>query len=421
MTSPPTCAPGATASRPPSPAAAARPACAATRSPRAPTSRVGYLTRLEQGHASHPSAARVRGAGPRPRAAAQRRRTCCTCSPVTPRRAEQRFSSEITPAVQRLLERFDDLPVLVYDLAWELVAKNRLGEALTGLATGNIARNHFVGESLYIERTPEQDDAMSASIVADLHSALIRHPADRAAARHRRRVARAEPALRGAVEAEPGRGPHLGDEDDQPPGGRPAHPGLRRPPGARLRPPGRGLQRPARHARRGRAQAARAGRAQPLNVSGSGPVRSPRSSASIRSIFLRGELEVEDVDVLLDPRGRHRLREHDVAELDVPAQDDLAGRAAVRLGDLRDRPGPSSAAPWASGLQASVTMPRSACSRRRPCCVQVRVQLDLVDGGRDAGLVDDPAQVRRPGSSRRRSRASGPACWASISACQACT
>ena len=30
--------------------------------------------------------------------------------------------------------------------------------------------------------------------------------------------------------------------------------------------------------------------------------------------------------------------------------------------------GSSSTAPWASGLQASVTMPRSSCSRRRPAC-----------------------------------------------------
>jgi hypothetical protein len=35
-----------------------------------------------------------------------------------------------------------------------------------------------LGESLYIVRTPEQEDEMSASIVADLHAAVIRHPGD---------------------------------------------------------------------------------------------------------------------------------------------------------------------------------------------------------------------------------------------------
>ena len=123
----------------------------------------------------------------------------------------ERYSSEITPAVQRLLERFDDLPVLVYDLAWELVAKNRLGEALTGLATGNIARNHFVGESPVHRahaRAGRRDERVDRR-----RPALRAHPPPRrrAAARHRRRAAAREPALRGAVEAEPGRGPHVGD------------------------------------------------------------------------------------------------------------------------------------------------------------------------------------------------------------------
>jgi transcriptional regulator with XRE-family HTH domain len=138
---------------------------------------VGYLTRLEQGHATHPSPL-----------------VCAALARALELNAEEtdvlyllaghappcggRFSSEITPAVQRLLDRFQDLPVLVYDLAWEVVAKNALGEALTGMRSGNIARNHFLGESLYIVRTPEQEDEMSASIVADLHAAVVRHPGD---------------------------------------------------------------------------------------------------------------------------------------------------------------------------------------------------------------------------------------------------
>ena len=73
------------------------------------------------------------------------------------------------------------------------------------------------------------------------------------------------------------------------------------------------------------------------NVSGSGPVRSPRSSASIRSISSSESSKSQMSMFSLDPLGRHRLREHDVAELDVPAQDDLAGRAVVLVGDLRDR------------------------------------------------------------------------------------
>ncbi len=39
--------------------------------------------------------------------------------------------------------------------------------------------------------------------------------------------------------------------------------------------------------------------------------------------------------------------------------------------------------------------PAVGCSRRRPCLLEARVQLDLVDRGRDAGLVDEAPQVGR--------------------------
>lgn len=138
---------------------------------------VGYLTRLEQGHATHPSPLVCAALARALELNSEETDVLYLLAGHAPP-CEERFSSELTPAVQRLLERFEDLPVLVYDLAWEIVAKNQLGEALTGQRTGNIARNHFIGESLYIVRTPEQEDAMSASIVADLHAAVIRHPGD---------------------------------------------------------------------------------------------------------------------------------------------------------------------------------------------------------------------------------------------------
>ena len=137
---------------------------------------VGYLTRLEQGHATHPSPLVCAALARALELNSEETDSLYLLAGHAPPCGE-RFSSEITPAVRRLLERFEDLPVLVYDLAWEIVAKNALGAALTGQRTGNIARNHFVGESLYIVRTPEQEDEMSASIVADLHAAVIRHPA----------------------------------------------------------------------------------------------------------------------------------------------------------------------------------------------------------------------------------------------------
>jgi hypothetical protein len=66
-------------------------------------------------------------------------------------------------------------------------------------------------------------------------------------------------------------------------------------------------------------------------------VRSPRSRASICVISSADRLEVEDVDVLVQPLDRDRLREHHDPELDVPAQHHLRGRLAVGLGDRDDR------------------------------------------------------------------------------------
>lgn len=138
---------------------------------------VGYLTRLEQGHASHPSPL-VCGALARALELPGEETELLyrLAGHVPP--AEQRFSRTITPAAQRLLDRFDDLPVMVYDPAWEVVASSARGAWLVGPAYGNIARRHFLGPGTYIQHTPEQQHAMSATIVSDLHAALARFPAD---------------------------------------------------------------------------------------------------------------------------------------------------------------------------------------------------------------------------------------------------
>src|SRR5207253_2855283 len=54
-----------------------------------------------------------------------------------------------------------------------------------------------------------------------------------------------------------------------------------------------------------------------------------------RHVFF-GELEAEDLEVLVDPRRRRGFRDDDVALLDVPAEDDLSRRLAVPGCHLRD-------------------------------------------------------------------------------------
>ena len=46
------------------------------------------------------------------------------------------------------------------------------------------------------------------------------------------------------------------------------------------------------------------------------------------------QLEIKDVEVLDDARRGHRLRENNVTDLQVPANDDLSGLLSSRLGNI---------------------------------------------------------------------------------------
>src|SRR5437763_328146 len=66
----------------------------------------------------------------------------------------------------------------------------------------------------------------------------------------------------------------------------------------------------------------------------------PRALAGIQvgdpPQVLGAEFEVEELEVLLDPRGACRLRDDHVAQLDVPAQHDLGRGPRELLGDVDD-------------------------------------------------------------------------------------
>jgi MmyB-like transcription regulator ligand binding domain len=94
------------------------------------------------------------------------------------------MNRHLTPGVQRMLDRLDDLPVTVYDAAWELVAMNAFGAALIGDPSAlegrgrNIAWRQFTGEHGRVVHTDEQTAAVEAEIVGDLHAAAARWPHD---------------------------------------------------------------------------------------------------------------------------------------------------------------------------------------------------------------------------------------------------
>ncbi|MDO9407022.1 helix-turn-helix transcriptional regulator [Patulibacter sp.] len=139
---------------------------------------VNYLMRLEQGRASAPSpsvvSALARALALDPVETAHLHRVAGHAD-GTGRVAVR----TITPSVQRILTRFRDVPVLVLDPAWEIVAASPLARALLAEdAVGeNAARNHFVGPQ-WVERSAEAAEKYEREIVGDLRLALGRFPDD---------------------------------------------------------------------------------------------------------------------------------------------------------------------------------------------------------------------------------------------------
>jgi transcriptional regulator with XRE-family HTH domain len=142
-----------------------------------------YLARLEQGRASNPSPSVL---APLARALrltdAERDHLYRVAGQAPP--ATGRMSRHLTPGVQRVLDRLGDVPVLVLDAAWHVVAANALGAALLGdfggqpLRERNIAWRHFTGGTSRLVRTAEEETEHEADVVADLHDALGRYPDD---------------------------------------------------------------------------------------------------------------------------------------------------------------------------------------------------------------------------------------------------
>jgi transcriptional regulator with XRE-family HTH domain len=139
---------------------------------------VNYLMRLEQGRATAPSASVVCGLGRALRLdateAAHLHRfagQADACGRVAVR--------HLTPSVQRLLGRFDDVPAIVIDPAWTIVVANPMAGALLGadVVGENAARSHFVGPR-WVEHRADDDERFARAIVADLHLRVGRHPDD---------------------------------------------------------------------------------------------------------------------------------------------------------------------------------------------------------------------------------------------------
>ncbi|MDW5595417.1 helix-turn-helix transcriptional regulator [Conexibacter stalactiti] len=147
---------------------------------------VDYLARLEQGRASSPSPSVL---APLARALrlsdAERDHLYRAAGHVPP--GSGRVDRHITPGVQRVLDRLADVPVLVIDAAWQVVAINAMGAALLGDFSGeaaggarenNIAWRQFAGLPSRVAHDAAGSAAFEREIVGDLRDARGRFPDD---------------------------------------------------------------------------------------------------------------------------------------------------------------------------------------------------------------------------------------------------
>jgi len=149
---------------------------------------VDYVTRLEQGRASSPSAQVVEALARGLRLGGAEREHLFRLAGLAPP-GRGTVPTHIAPSVQRLLDRLEGTPVAVHDAAWNLLVANRLWAALMGDPSGwrglerNVVWRFFRGDTARARQTPEQAAAFRAALVADLRSAAARYPADAGLAR----------------------------------------------------------------------------------------------------------------------------------------------------------------------------------------------------------------------------------------------
>ena len=143
-----------------------------------------YLTRLEQGRSTAPSAQVVESLARGLRLSRDERDLLFGLAGHAAPGVEL-VPTRITPSVQRLLDRLGQVPVAVFDATNTLIVANAPYEALMGDVSGlkGIERNtvwrHLVGPGSRARHTPDEQELFEAQIVADLRMTASRYPADR--------------------------------------------------------------------------------------------------------------------------------------------------------------------------------------------------------------------------------------------------
>jgi transcriptional regulator with XRE-family HTH domain len=146
---------------------------------------VDYVTRLEQGRATSPSAQVVEALARALRLSeTERAHLFRLAGLVLP--GPDTVPRYISPSVHRLLDRLSGTPVAVSDATWTLLTYNQPYAALMGDPSewrGNqrngVWRNLVEPRAGRVRQAPQARRAFEAALVSDLRTAMARYPADR--------------------------------------------------------------------------------------------------------------------------------------------------------------------------------------------------------------------------------------------------
>jgi transcriptional regulator with XRE-family HTH domain len=149
---------------------------------------VDYLTRVEQGRGPRPSEAVLGGLARALRLTDAERDHLFDLAGVAPP-PPGRIRSAVRPSVQRLMDRFTDLPALLLDAKCDVLAWNPLAAALLGdmsavpPAQRNVVWQAFLGGRGRVDVSPDERERLDRAIVSDLRRTAAHYPDDPGLAR----------------------------------------------------------------------------------------------------------------------------------------------------------------------------------------------------------------------------------------------
>lgn len=148
---------------------------------------VDYVVRLEQGRATNPSAQVVASLARALQLQPLERDYAYRLAGLLPPQ-EGTISAHVPAGIQRMLARLGEFPVGVFSADWTLLSWTSAWAALIGdpsartPAERNLVRAVFAAGSAGLAAWPviQEGDALNTALVADLRTALLNYPDDRA-------------------------------------------------------------------------------------------------------------------------------------------------------------------------------------------------------------------------------------------------